>query len=411
MNRWKAYCKDGGSFMWQDWLLELLKGFGKLFLNPVFYLSFLFAAYLGVARVKKERRHFTVRAQNAYFELKQLLPMGIIIGLCISVFSIGLVLVVPMEFVVFTGIITIVLALIGKTRMLSPVYTAGLGIIVSSVSLFLGWDYFLFSKNNLSSSEYIFPTAVILLGLLIISEGIFVRNNGVKATSPRLKKSRRGQAIGVHLLERAWILPVFLFIPSGLLTIPFEWWPMFTVGNQTYSLLLVPFLIGSKMEVQGEHPIIAIRNVGRNIIILGSIMVVGGAAAYLYPLASIALVLVAIIGREWITRKQKSKEKNKSFYFSRKNNGVVILGIVPDSPADKMGLKIGEMISKVNSIPVQDKNQLYKALQKNSAHCKLEVFDANGEIRFVQRALYEGDHHELGLLLIPDEKVHGNEAV
>lgn len=76
-----------------------------------------------------------------------------------------------------------------------------------------------------------------------------------------------------------------------------------------------------------------------------------------------------------------------------------------------MGLRIGEMISKVNSIPVQDKNQLYIALQKNSAHCKLEVFDNDGEIRFVQRALFEGDHHELGLLLIPDEKVHGNEAV
>ncbi|WP_312092754.1 PDZ domain-containing protein [Niallia sp.] len=397
--------------MWQDWLLELLKGFGKLFLNPVFYLSFLFAAFLGVTRVKKERRNFTVRAQNAYFELKQLLPLGLISGLCVSVLSIGLVLVVPMEFIIFTGVISIVLVLIGKTRIMSPVYTAGLGIVVSSVSLFYGWDYFLFSKSNLNSSEYIFPTAVILLGLLIISEGIFVRKNGVNGTSPRLKKSKRGQAIGIHLLERAWILPVFLFVPSGVLTIPFEWWPMFTVGDQTYSLLLVPFLIGSKMEIQGEHPIIAIRNVGRNIIILGSIIIVGGAAAYFFPISSLGFVLVAIIGREWITRKQRNNEKNKSFYFSRKNNGVVILGIVPDSPADKMELKIGEMISKVNSIPVQDKNQLYKALQKNSAHCKLEVFDAHGEIRFVQRALYEGDHHELGLLLIPDENVHGNEAV
>lgn len=397
--------------MWQDWLLELLKGFGKLFLNPVFYLSFLFAAFLGVSRVKKERRNFTVRAQDAYFELRQLLPRGIIVGLCVSILSIGLVLVVPMEFIIFTGIFTIICALIGKARILSPVYTAGLGIIASSVSVFLGLDYFLFSKSNLQPSEYIFPTAIILLGLLIISEGIFVRGNGVKGTSPRLKKSKRGQVIGVHLLERAWLMPVFLFIPSGVLTIPFEWWPMFTIENQTYSLIFVPFLIGAKLEVQGEHPIIAIRNVGRNLIILGSFVIVGGAATYLYPLASLGLVIIAIVGREWITLKQRNKEKNRSFYFSRKNNGVVILGIVPDSPADKMGLKIGEMISKVNSIPVHDKIQLYKALQKNSAHCKLEVFDSYGEIRFVQRALFEGDHHELGLLLIPDEKVHGNEAV
>ncbi|HWJ80200.1 MAG TPA: PDZ domain-containing protein, partial [Niallia sp.] len=74
--------------MWQEWLLELLKGFGKVFLNPVLYVSFILAAYLGVARVKKERRHFTVRAQNAYFEMNQLLPIGLILGLIVSVLSI-----------------------------------------------------------------------------------------------------------------------------------------------------------------------------------------------------------------------------------------------------------------------------------------------------------------------------------
>ncbi len=53
----------------------------------------------------------------------------------------------------------------------------------------------------------------------------------------------------------------------------------------------------------------------------------------------------------------------------------------------------------------------YKALQKNRAYCKLEVFDVNGEIRFVQGALFEGDHHELGILTIEDKKKwNGNEA-
>lgn len=397
--------------MWQDWLLELAKGFGKIFLNPVLYLSFLFVATLGVARVKRERRYFTVRAQNAYFELKQLLPMGMILGLCLSGLSIVLVLIIPMEIIIFTSLLTIILALIGKTRFLSPVYTVGLAIILSSISLFLGWDNFLFSKSYLGANELFFPTAIILLGLLIISEGIFVRVNGKKSTSPRLKRSKRGQMIGTHLLERAWLLPMFVFIPSGALTIAIDWWPVVMIGDQTYSLLLVPFLIGAKLEVQSEHPIIVTRKIGTNVIALGSVVLLGGVATYFLPILSIVFVILAIIGREWITMKQKNVEKNKAFFFSRRNNGVVILGIVPDSPADKMGLKIGETVTKVNSFPVQDKNQIYKALQRNSAHCKIEVFDDNGEIRFVQRALYEGDHHELGLLLIPDEKVHGNEAV
>jgi len=397
--------------MGQDVLFEIFKGAGKLFLNPIFYLSFFFAAYLGIARVKRERKQFTVRAENAYFELKQVLKTGLIIGLCLSVVSILLVVVVPMEMIIYIGLFTCLLSLISKTRFLSSVYTGGLGILLSILSLHLDWDFFLFSKNNLDSNLIIFPTAIILLGLLIIAEGILIRKNGSKKTSPQLIKSARGQYIGVHLSERIWLLPLFLFIPDGVLTSPFAGWPIFTVGDQTYSLLLVPFLLGFKQAVQGVHPSTAINSVGKNTIVLGGLITLSAIGVYFYPPVVYASIAIAIIGREWITSRQKNIEKAKSFYFSRKNNGLMILGIVPDSPADKMGLKIGELITKVNNIPIRDEIELYKALQKNSAHCKIEVLDTRGENRFVQRALYEGDHHELGLLLIQDHKQEGNAAV
>lgn len=397
--------------MWQDWLIELLKGFGKLFLHPLFYLSFLLAAYLGVSRVKKERKDFTIRALNAYFELKQLLPVGVIIGLCLSIISIGLVLVVPMEMVIYTGIFTLLLSLIWKTRLLSPVYTVGLGILASIASLYMGWDFFLFSESVIGGDTYIFPTAVAVLGLLLAAEGLLIQKNGSKGTSPRLTKSSRGQAIGIHLSERAWLVPLFLFLPEGVLSIPVDGWPVFTVGDQTYSIILVPFLLGFRQAVQAVHPTVAVRAVGKRVFWLGLFIAISAAAAYYFPLAAIGSVIVAIIGREWITAGQKAKEKNKGFYFTKKNKGIMILGVVPDSPADKMGLKIGEIITKVNSIPVQDEIQLYTALQKNSAHCKMEVLDTNHEVRFTQRALYEGDYHKLGILMIQDEKAKGNQAV
>ncbi|WP_445488002.1 PDZ domain-containing protein [Niallia sp. 03133] len=397
--------------MGQDWLFELLKGVGKLFLNPVFYFSFLLAAYLGVSRVKKERKYFSVRAQNAYYELKQLFPMGLIIGLCLSIVSIGLVLLVPMEFVMYAGLAAIVFSLLFKTRFLSPVYTVGFGILLSMLSLYKQWDFFFFSKNLIEAEMYIFPTAVILLGLLLAAEGILIQRNGVKGTSPRLKKSKRGQSIGVHISNRAWLVPVFLFVPHGVLTIPINGWPVFTVGDHTYSLILVPFLLGFKQEIFGMHPITAIKSVGKKIVFFGIIIALSAVASYFFPQAAIASVVLAIIGREWISNRQKNKEKNHPFYFTRKNNGVLILGIVPDSPADKMNLKAGELITKVNNIPVQNQSQLYTALQRNSAHCKLDVLDIQGEVRFVQRALYEGDHHELGLLLIQEKTMEGNAAV
>lgn len=88
----------------------------------------------------------------------------------------------------------------------------------------------------------------------------------------------------------------------------------------------------------------------------------------------------------------------------------MILGILPESPADKMALEVGELVTKVNGMNVNDEKTFYEALSRNRAHCKLEVLDTNGQIRFVQRALYEGDHHELGILFVQDEKKWDSEV-
>ena len=121
-------------------------------------------------------------------------------------------------------------------------------------------------------------------------------------------------------------------------------------------------------------------------------------------LVSIVVAALAIIGRELITINAMMKDDNLPFYFSKKNQGLMIIGVIPESPANKMGLQVGEIISKANGVLVRDEEVFYEALQKNRAHCKLEVLDTNGEIRFVQRALYEGDHHELGILFVQDER-------
>jgi hypothetical protein len=65
----------------------------------------------------------------------------------------------------------------------------------------------------------------------------------------------------------------------------------------------------------------------------------------------------------------------------------------------------------VNGHAVKTVEEFYQFLQKNRAFCKLEVIGFNGEIRFVQRALYDGEHHELGILFVIDEKKWETEAV
>lgn len=397
--------------MVQEWLFEFLKGTGKLFLHPVFYYLFFIAAVLGVSRVKRERGHFHVRAENAYFELRQLLPLGILIGLGLSLVSILAGLVIPMETILLTAAFTVLWSLTTKVRWMAPAYTLGFAFFATIFAVEQKWPVPSFLASISDSDQAIFPSIAVLLALLLIGEGILIFKNARKGTSPKLIKSKRGQRVGVHEVKRLWMIPVFLIIPGEVLQSPFEWWPVFSVAGETYSIILVPFAVGFFQQIQGTIPTTAVKAVGKKVIVHGILIMLLSISAYWYPLASIAVVTLAIIGRELITLRQRLKDESLPSYFSKRNNGVMVLGIIPESPASHMDLHVGELITKVNGIHVQDKKDFYEALLKNRAHCKLEVLDVNGEVRFAQRALYEGDHHELGILFVQEERKKGSKAV
>jgi hypothetical protein len=390
--------------MVETWLVELLKGTGKLFLHPVLYYLVFLTGILGVTRVKRERKNFHVRAHDAYFELRQLFPQGILVGLVLSIIVVAAGIAVPFATILLIAVFTFLWSLTTNVRWISPAYTIGAAFFAIILIAENNWSIPLFTKSFQALGDNVYPSVVVVLGLMLIAEGILIFKNGGKGTSPKLAKSKRGQNVGLHEGKRLWMLPLFLLIPGNALQLPFDWWPVFHLGTQEYSLILVPFAIGFHQKVKGMLPKVAIQLHGRRVIALGVFVTLLSIAGYWLPLSSIVVAALAVLGRELITLMTMMKDDNLPFYFSKKNQGLMIIGVIPESPASKMGLQVGEIISKANGLLVRDEKVFYEALQKNRAHCKLEVLDTNGEIRFLQRALYEGDHHELGILFVQDER-------
>ncbi|WP_251551901.1 PDZ domain-containing protein [Neobacillus muris] len=388
--------------MVQLWLVEFLKGTGKLFLHPVFYYLVFLAGILGVRRVKRERKNFHIRAEDAYFELRQLFPKGVLIGLVLSAATICAGIAVPFAALVLIAGFTFLWSLTTNVRWISPAYTMGAAFFAIILMAEKGWSIPLFSEAFQSIGDKVYPSIVVVLGLLLIAEGILIDKNGPKGTSPKLAKSKRGQTIGVHEVKRVWMVPLFLLVPGDALHLPFEWWPVFHLGAKEYSLIFVPFAIGFYQQIKGMLPRLAVKQLGRQVMVFGLVITIVAGAGYWYPLVSIIAAALAVIGRELISLFALLKDEGRPVYFSRKNHGLMIIGVIPDSPACKMGLQVGEIIAKANGVIVRDETLFYEALQKNRAHCKLEVLDTNGEIRFVQRALFEGDHHELGILFVQE---------
>ena len=390
--------------MVQTWLIELLKGIGKLFLNPVFYYSFFLAAVLGVSRVKRERKNFHIRAYDAYFELRQLLPLGMKAGIILSVVTVGAGVAVPFPVIILIAGFTLLWTLTLNVRIVSPAYTVGAAFFALIFIEHFKLSIPVFTKSFQSLDMKVYPSIVVVLSLLLLAEGFLILRNGSKATSPKRIVSRRGQSVGAHEVKRIWMLPLFLLVPGSVLRFPGDWWPVFHIGSGHYSVLLVPFLIGFGQQIQGMLPKEAVQLHGRRVILLGVITAILSAIGYWYPIVSIIAAAIALIGREAIALIQRVQDEGRPFYFTKKNHGIMIIGIIPDSPAAKMELQVGELISKANGVSVRDEKALYEALQKNRAHCKLEVLDTKGEVRFVQRALFEGDHHELGILFVQEQR-------
>ncbi|WP_144599914.1 PDZ domain-containing protein, partial [Siminovitchia fortis] len=87
----------------------------------------------------------------------------------------------------------------------------------------------------------------------------------------------------------------------------------------------------------------------------------GAASIWFEPIAWGA-VLIAVVGRAFLSWKQRVNDNAAPFYFSKRNQGLMVLGIIPNTPAADLKLEIGEVITKVNGIEVKTVSEFYEAL-------------------------------------------------
>lgn len=391
-------------------MIELLKGIGLLFLNPVLYIGLIVTYMLGSKRVKQERKLFHIRVEDPMIEMKEYIVPSLLTGFVLSVMTGLLGLNVPFEFVLLAGSLSVIFSIFLFVRLLSPVYTVGLSFLIIFGLGIYGFNG-IWDEGYFAFDQAIYPSIAVLVGLLLLAEGWLIRKRGALHASPLYEKGKRGMLVGAQKSKRIWLVPVLLFIPNGLLDVPGDFWPVFSFGETEWAPLVVPFFIGFSFKAKSTLLANIVQPLGRSMTVLGLIVLAISAAGYWIPYVSLAAVAAAIIGHTIIFSVYKSREENRSSFFTSSKNGLMILGILPESPAERMGLRPGELLTKVNGRLVYSRTELYEALQSNRAHCKLEIYDINDQIRLVQNALYEGDHHELGILAVESRKLLPMEGV
>jgi hypothetical protein len=390
-----------------DFLLEIAKGLGRLFLHPLFYLFLFMVYFMTIKRLKRERSQFHTRVYGGIEDIFHMVAASVIIGAIFSVLTLLLGIVIPFGVIVLIGACYVFTALTMKVRFLSPAYAVGISVIITYFMPSIETGQALIDRWLLDIEGASVASLGLLFALLILQETLLTGIFGSKKSSPILLKSKRGQPIGAHEVRKLWVVPLFLLVPGSAVS-QIEWWPLLSFGSEAYSFFLVPFGIGFRQIVQHTLPHQAVAAVSKQMVWL-SMFVIGTSVAsivFAFPLVVVAGAGIAILIKELILFNQQYKSEKSTPFYTGRSSGLLVLGILPASPAAKTGVTIGEVITKVNGRPMQNATDFYHALQVNAAFCKLEVLDQNNEIRFVQRSIYENEHHELGFLFVQPEKTN-----
>lgn len=385
--------------MLEQWGLQLLYAFGRMFLNPLLYWVLILLFIAGARRLKRERKDFGVKIFDYFNEIEGSYWLAFLSGLLISSLAMLVGFEVTVEVVAVLTLVTILLSITGSFQFLSPAYTLGFTFLICLLLPLLPLESIttLVQVGEPLSTQQL-TVISILIGLFMISESILIYRAKTNHIYPAVTLGDRGVWLGEQQLKRLTIIPFLTFIPANEVTNIGPILPYFQVGEQAYYIVVIPFILGAQILARNELAMDAKRLVAKQKLYLALAVLALGIASYFYYVLSFFAIVLALIGTEWMMYRSRIRNQYEAAYFAPVNEGLKVLGTIPKSRAAELGILPGEVITKVNGSKIADSQQFYKALQQSGAFFKLDVVDTNNEVRFIQSAFYAEDHHDLGLL-------------
>ena len=386
----------------QQFFMEIVWAIVRFLMNPIVYVAMIVAVVIASSRVKRERYHFNRRLLPGSSEVTSMLRDGLLLGVIISVLSFAIGMTVPLQWVLLLTVCMLLGLLTFTYTLGSPIYA----FVAAFAALWLvtrqEWSLTLLSYTfegvNVWGGTVVCVT--LFAAMFLIAEGILIRRHAARFASPVLTTTKRGLSAIEYKSKQFWLLPMFFIIPGDAVSALFPYWPQFSLGHTQFSFLLFPMIIGFQHVTRETLPQYMYPQLGKRVIWLGEVVFAIGLATLFLPELGIIGLAIGVIGRLLLTWQAARSQSGKSFAVQPKQEGVIIAGVLADSPAERMGLVVGECIRRVNGQYVHTEDELYQALQINAAYCKLEVLDHHNEVRLTQHAVFAEDHYRIGLLLV-----------
>ena len=371
----------------------ILKLIVSYLLTPVLWLGILYVIISYNQRINKERKQFRVAINKDFYEGRNFIKYGLFFFVMGSLISMILGLTLPTNSVYIYQILVVLAFLINgfsTTSMLLVMTAAGiLELVVPRFITFFG-DVF---------PEISGPSWLLLIFISILADYYLTRNMKKHPLSPRIKSGKRGRNIATYLGRETVVFPLLALIPSGTLSSTLNFWPVFNIGNQKFSLILFPIFISTSVKVIKRAKERVIQDKLKNTeLLLGLTFVLIVLTKFMSKLFLISLIILTVVSI-FLEIKLRKKEKNANSWYVETDEGIRIISVQPETPAAKMKLQPGDVILTCNNRVVNSEEEFYQALQLNSAYCHVKVRTYEGDLRIAESAIFMDSPHEIGLIL------------
>lgn len=390
-----------------QFLDRLLQAVGQLFANPFYYIGILFIVLHYRKQIQMERKLFHTRLHSLLNETWRTVLWGWLGGIGASVLMLFVGVNIQAGTVILLWILSIILVIL-RVRFLCLAYAVG---ILGIAQVILSWipdagslQEALPVLNIVAAADI--PSLLVIVAVLHLLEGTLVGFQGARMATPLFLEAKRGQIIGGQQLQGFWPVPLFLLVPmTGGDIQGLPWETLFGSNLASgWTLLAFPAMIGFTELTISKLPRQQARFSASLLYLYGIVLLAAAIAAHFWPPILLVGAMLSIALHEGLIRYNQWVEKKQAPLYVHSQRGLMVLSVVPNSPAYDLGIQTGEIIHKVNGHKIKTKTDLHVGMELNSAFCRLEILNEQGEVRFLQRAIYAGEHHQLGIILAPDQQ-------
>lgn len=250
-----------------------------------------------------------------------------------------------------------------------------------------------------------------LVGILHLMEAILIYFVGADNPIPIISKKDNKIIMG-HIIQKYWPIPIAILVMTNnvargdVVQMP-RWWPLLKeVSNplKPYFYGIMPIIgalgygslsFAEEPEKRTKNTAVLLFAYSILLIILSIIM-----KNNLY-LKLIGIISMAAIHEGIIIIEQYIEDKGKPIY-TIPSKGIRIMHIIEGGIAEKIGLKKGDVIKKINDIEVENINGYKQIINDKHTFMWIEIENIRGEVHTIEYKAYPQGINSLGIKLMPE---------